>query len=294
MDLEHYLASRRRLVEEALEKMLPSVSDPPQRLHEAMRYSALAPGKRLRPILVLASAEAVRGDPELVLPAACALECIHAFSLIHDDLPCMDNDDLRRGRPTNHVVFGEAMALLAGDALLALAFELLTSPKAGLPADRVVRATRMVARASGSWGMVGGQVADMESEGRPIDLEGLQRIHSHKTGALLTASACVGALLVGASDQELACLERYGQHVGLAFQIADDILDVIGDEAKIGKPVGSDLRQDKATYPKLLGIDRSRTMAAEEAQRAIEAITEFGIEAEPLRHLARYIVERDL
>ncbi len=293
MHFEAYMDQRRACVEAALDKYLPRPDQPPAKLHEAMRYSVLAPGKRLRPILVLASAEAVGGDIESVLPAACAIECIHAFSLIHDDLPCMDNDDLRRGRPTNHVVFGEAMALLAGDALLALAFELLSMHSESVSPQRVIQATRMVARASGTWGMVGGQVADMQSEGTEVDADTLRFIHARKTGALLTASACLGAMLSNASESQLLCLQEYGHHIGLAFQITDDILDVVGDVSKIGKPVGSDLRQDKATYPKLYGLDQSIAMAKEEVENAVAAIESLGVLAEPLRSIARFIVERE-
>lgn len=293
MHFETYMDTRRACVEAALDKYLPRPDQPPAKLHEAMRYSVLAPGKRLRPILVLASAEAVGGDIDTVLPAACAIECIHAFSLIHDDLPCMDNDDLRRGRPTNHVVFGEAMALLAGDALLALAFELLSMHSESVSPQRVIQATRMVARASGTWGMVGGQVADMQSEGTEVDADTLRFIHARKTGALLTASACLGAMLSGASDSQLLLLHQYGRHIGLAFQITDDILDVVGDESKIGKPVGSDLRQDKATYPRLYGLDQSIAMAKEEVENAVAAIESLGVLAEPLRSIARFIVERE-
>jgi geranylgeranyl diphosphate synthase type II len=257
-----------------------------------MRYSVLAPGKRLRPILALASAEAVGGDWNSVVPAACALECIHAFSLIHDDLPCMDDDEYRRGRPTNHVVFGEAMALLAGDALLA--FEMLASNAADLAPERVARAVTMVARASGTWGMVGGQVVDMQSQGKDTDPETLQYIHAHKTGALLTASSCLGALLVGAQEARLAELKSFGERIGLAFQITDDVLDVVGDEDRIGKRPGSDAKHDKATYPKLYGLDESVLRARRESDKAIEALASFGAEADPLRALAGFVVERDL
>ncbi|HSV74636.1 MAG TPA: farnesyl diphosphate synthase [Chthonomonadales bacterium] len=294
MDLHAYLRERRNMLEAAIDRALPPAGDLPQRLHGAIRYSVMAPGKRLRPILVMASAEAVGGTPEAVLPTACALECIHAFSLIHDDLPCMDDDDTRRGRPTSHKVFGEAIALLAGDALFALAFELVASNAAAVAPDRVVAAVGQVARASGTLGMVGGQVMDIESEGCTTTGEWLQQIHARKTGALLTASSVVGALLAGGDEDQIECLRRYGSHVGLAFQIADDILDVVGDEGKIGKPVGSDQKQDKATYPKAFGLQRSLEMARDEAADAVAAIEPLGPPAEPLRAIAHYIVERDL
>lgn len=293
-DLKSYLEERRARIEAALDRALPPTESRPQALHESLRYSVLAPGKRLRPTLVLASAEAVGGRDEDVMPTACALECIHVFSLIHDDLPCMDNDDYRRGRLTNHKVYGDAMALLAGDALLALAFQLIAENVATVPADRVLPTLRLIAEASGTWGMVGGQVVDMESQGQEVTTDTLQYIHAHKTGALLTASVLAGAMLAGASEEDVASLRAYGAHIGLAFQIADDILDVTGDEAKIGKPVGSDEERDKATYPKLYGLEESRRRAHAEVDAALHTLTAFDLRAEPLRAIARYIVERDL
>ena len=294
MNLHNYLMERKNMAEAALDKLLPSVSDTPVRLHEAIRYSVLSPGKRLRPILVMAGAEAVGGYPEDVLPASCALECIHAFSLIHDDLPCMDDDDYRRGRLTNHKVYGEAMAMLAGDALLALAFELIASNIDRFPADRVVEVSRLLAHASGNRGMVGGQVVDIESEGRDISPDEIRYIHAHKTGALLTASVLSGAVLCGGDELQINRLRSYGESIGLAFQIADDILDIIGDQEKIGKPVGSDVKQNKATFPKLYGLEESKKLAEEEMRKAISNLDIFGESAEPLRQIARYIVERDL
>ena len=293
-DMKSYLAARRHGIEEALDRCLPSAEARPSRLHESIRYSVLAPGKRLRPTLVLAGAEAVGGVAADVIPTACALECIHAFSLIHDDLPCMDNDDYRRGRLTNHKVFGEALALLAGDALLALAFQLIAENVASAPADRVLPTLRLVAEASGTWGMVGGQVVDMESQGREVASDTLHYIHAHKTGALLTASVLAGATLAGATPEQIKPLREYGSHIGLAFQIADDILDVTGDEARIGKPVGSDEERDKATYPRLYGLEESRRRAHAEVEAAVETLKSFDARAEPLRAIARYIVERDL
>ncbi|MDE2125159.1 MAG: polyprenyl synthetase family protein [Armatimonadetes bacterium] len=293
-DLGSYLTERRTAVEAALELLLPPVDQPPQKLAEAVRYSVLAPGKRLRPILVIAAAECIGGSAEDVMETACALECIHAFSLIHDDLPCMDNDDYRRGRLTNHKVFGEAMALLAGDALLALAFELIAQNSRRTEESRLIPVIGLVARGSGTWGMVGGQVADMEAQGQPVTADRLRRIHERKTGALITASVLAGGLLAGANDAEVDWLTDYGKHVGLAFQIADDILDVTGDETKLGKPVGSDEERDKATYPKVFGLDASRRMASDEAGRAVGSLTGFAEQAEPLRCIARYVVERDL
>ena len=264
------------------------------RLHEAVRYSLFCGGKRLRPILAIAGAEAVCGSSDHVLRLACAVECIHTFSLIHDDLPAIDDDTLRRGSPTNHVVYGEAMAILAGDALLALAFELIADSRDIVPPDRVLEALAMVARASGTQGMVGGQVADIESEGREdLDEATVASIHARKTGALLTASLLGGACLSGASRDQMSALREYGNQVGLAFQIIDDILDIEGDASKLGKPIGSDLKQDKATYPKVLGIEQSRALAHQAANRAIAHLSDFGPDANPLRALALYFVERD-
>lgn len=293
-DLNAYLAGQRQRIEAALETHLPSTEARPEKLHESLRYSVLAPGKRLRPTLVLAAAEACGGKAENVMLTACALECIHVFSLIHDDLPCMDNDDYRRGRLTNHKVYGEAMALLAGDALLALAFQLIAENVATAPADRVLQTIHLIAQASGTWGMVGGQVVDMESQGHEISTQTLQYIHEHKTGALLTASVLAGALLAGAPADKIEALRAYGGHIGLAFQIADDILDVTGDEAKLGKPVGSDEERDKATYPKLYGLEESRRRAHAEVDAALRTLDLFDETADPLRAIARYIVERDL
>jgi geranylgeranyl diphosphate synthase type II len=292
--LQDYLDAKRRSIEIALDHYLPSLDARPQTLHESIRYSVLAPGKRLRPTLLLAAAEAVGGRPDDVMPTACALECIHAFSLIHDDLPCMDNDDYRRGRLTNHKVYGDAMALLAGDALLAFAFQLIADNIATVSAERVLSTLRLVAEAAGTWGMVGGQVVDMESQGREVTAETLRYIHDHKTGALLTASVVAGALLAGADTLQIEALRAYGGHIGLAFQIADDILDVTGDQAKLGKPIGSDQERDKATYPRLFGLEESRRRAHAEVEAALIALNTFDAAADPLRAIARFIVERDL
>ncbi|HEV2474031.1 MAG TPA: farnesyl diphosphate synthase, partial [Chthonomonadales bacterium] len=272
---------------------LPDAGVQPHSLHEAMRYSVLAPGKRMRPILVIAAAEAVGGAAGNVMNTACALELIHVFSLIHDDLPCMDNDDYRRGRLTNHKVYGDATALLAGDALLALAFQLIAENASNVPASNVLPTLRLVAEASGTRGMVGGQVMDMESQGVEVSASTLDYIHAHKTGALLTASVIAGATLAGGKPEQLQALREYGRRVGLAFQIADDILDVTGDEAKLGKHVGSDEERDKATYPKLFGIEESRRRAAAEKEAALLAIAGFDANAAPLRAIAEYVVERE-
>jgi geranylgeranyl diphosphate synthase type II len=293
-DLRSYLLERRSWVDKSLDACVPADPQSPSRLLESMRYSLFCGGKRLRPILALASAEAVGGLAENVMPLACAVECIHTFSLIHDDLPAIDNDALRRGSPTNHTVYGEAMAILAGDALLALAFDLIGECRAYWPAHRVLDALAMVSRASGTRGMVGGQVSDIECEGRAdIDESTVASIHARKTGALLTASIMAGARLCGATENEEAALQSYGTHLGLAFQIIDDILDLEGDAAKLGKPVGSDLKQDKATYPKVLGLEESRRLAATAAADAAAALSPMDERADPLRALAQYVVERD-
>ncbi|GDX40368.1 farnesyl-diphosphate synthase [Armatimonadota bacterium] len=293
-DLKAYLKLKQERIQKALDDLLPTTASVPPQLHEAIRYSVLAPGKRLRPILVLAGAEAIGGNAESVMRTACALECIHVFSLIHDDLPCMDNDDYRRGRLTNHKVYGDAMALLAGDALLALSFQLIAENIETVSAENILPTLCLIAKASGTWGMVGGQVVDMESQGHEITTETLHYIHKHKTGALLTASVLAGALLCGATQAQEQALTKYGGHIGLAFQIADDILDITGDQEKLGKPIGSDEERDKATYPKMFGLEESRRRAHEEVRLAIEVLQGFDDNAEPLRAIARYIVERDL
>lgn len=293
-DLTTYLLERRLLVDDALDAYLPPVQQEPSSIHESMRYSLFCGGKRLRPILTLAAADAVGSDIHQVMPLACAIECIHTFSLIHDDLPSLDNDDQRRGNPTNHIVYGEAMAILAGDALLALAFDSIVDCRLFFDSDRTLDALAMVARASGTRGMVGGQVADLECSGRDDLNESIvASIHARKTGALLMASILSSARLCGATIAQETALRSYGEYLGLAFQITDDILDLEGDSAKIGKPIGSDLKQDKATYPKVIGLDQSRRLAAESSDAAVLALKEFDQRAEPLRALARYVVQRE-
>jgi len=295
MDLEHYLKDRCKLVDEALEKMLPGEGDLPVSLHKSMRYSVFAGGKRIRPILMLAACEAVGGDIVLAMPAACAMEMIHTYSLIHDDLPAMDNDDFRRGKPTNHKVFGEAVAILAGDALLTQAFIAMSNSSyaARVPSVTLLAAINEIGHCAGSYGMVGGQVVDMESEGKPdIDLPTVQYIHTHKTGALIKASVKAGALLGAADEKALAALTRYGEVVGLAFQIADDILDIEGTTEQIGKDAGSDEARGKATYPAVVGLPDSKKRAAELVDMALESLAGFDRKAEPLREIARYIVFR--
>jgi geranylgeranyl diphosphate synthase type II len=294
LTLKQYFGPRVSSIEAALDRFVPSATDAPQRLHEAMRYSVFASGKRLRPILVIAGAEAVGATADLVMPTACAVECLHTFSLIHDDLPCMDNSDFRRGKPANHKVYGEALALLAGDALLALAFQLIAENAACVPYERALQVLRMVTRVSSSHGMAAGQLADMESQGQQISYEALHDIHANKTGGLLTACVISGAILAGASPEPIEALRVYGDHVGMAFQIADDILNVIGNQETMGKPVGNDAESDKATFPRLYGLAESRQRAHAEVEAAIMALQEFDGAADPLRAIASYIVERDL
>lgn len=295
MDLKSYLKERCALVDQALERHLPGETDLPFSVHRAMRYSVFAGGKRIRPVLMLAACEAVGGTPDLALPAACAMEMIHTYSLIHDDLPAMDDDDFRRGRPTNHKVFGEAIAILAGDALLTEAFILMSNPEyaAKVGAARLLPVIHEIGLCAGSRGMVGGQVVDMESEGKKdIDLATVQYIHTHKTGALMKASVKAGAILGGAEGDLLMAMTRYGEAIGLAFQIADDILDIEGTTEEIGKDAGSDQARGKATYPAVMGLADSKRRARELVDLALESLSPFGEKAEPLREIARYIISR--
>jgi len=292
-DLGEYMKARAAAVDAALERVLPAESQRPETLHRAMRYSVFAGGKRLRPILVVAGAEAVGGHMDDVMPAACALELIHTYSLVHDDLPAMDNDDFRRGVPTNHKVFGEAMAILAGDALLTLAFRLLAqSGPASMDAAQVRALLGDVAEAAGHGGMVGGQVADLEAEGQRVSADTVDYIHAHKTGALIRVSLRTGARLCGASGRELEALGHAGAALGLAFQIVDDVLDVVSSTSELGKTAGKDQAQQKATYPALHGIDASRERAGQLVAEAERALADFGARAEPIRALGRFILER--
>lgn len=292
--LKEYLNERVQLVEDALDQYLPQATTLPASLHESMRYSVFAGGKRLRPVLMLAACEAVGGDVEMVLPAACAIEMIHSYSLIHDDLPAMDDDDLRRGQPTNHKVYGEALAILAGDGLLTEAFVLLSNPDCAgaLSTDVRCQVIHLLARNAGSLGMVGGQVVDMESEGKDVNLPTLEYIHTHKTGALICAAVESGALIGAATDDQYQSLRRYGQAAGLAFQVADDILDIVAEQDVLGKDVGSDQARGKATYPALIGLAESRARARELRDIALTALDSFGDSARPLREIAGYIIDR--
>ena len=303
-ELERYLGERRLLVDEALERHLPGTGDPPKEIHEAVRYSVFAGGKRLRPILVLAAAEAAGGQMDQALGAAAAIELIHTYSLIHDDLPAMDDDDFRRGRPTCHKVYGEAMAILAGDALLTQAFILLSRPPSedqGEPlgaaymqttAEARLRVIQEIAQAAGSKGMVGGQVVDILHEDREVDLPTLQYLHAHKTGALIRACLRVGGVLASAGPEQLEALTRYGERIGLAFQIVDDILDLEGSLEALGKQAGSDLRKKKATFPALLGIEESRRWAHRLVSEAKQSLVIFGDRGAVLGAIADFVVMR--
>ena len=315
--LEAYLQRQGQRVEDALDQCLPPRDSYPPVLMEAMRYSVFAGGKRLRPILLLAATEAVGGESDLALPAACAVECIHTYSMIHDDLPAMDDDDLRRGRPTNHKVFGEALAILAGDALLTLAFDVLA--RHITPPEAAAGCCAALARAAGAAALVGGQVSDLEQEGKidaarvPVDtdhgaanvqgitthekpsaaFDRLVAIHARKTAALLVAALEMGGICGGGTKSQLSALVRYGHCIGLAFQIRDDLLDVDGDERALGKRVGKDAPRGKLTYPQCLGVEESRRRAGALIDEAIDSITPLGDTATGLAQLARYVVERD-
>ena len=291
MNLRDYLAVQQHLVDAELDRLTPPETTPPATIHRAMRYSLFAGGKRIRPVLCLEAARTVAGEVEGAVTAACPLELIHTYSLIHDDLPALDNDDYRRGKLTNHKVFGDAMAILAGDALLTLAFQVLAELPA--PADRKVRLMAELATASGTvGGMIGGQVADLEGEGKPPDAALLESIHRAKTGALLRASLRMGAIYAGATDAQYAALSCYGEHIGLAFQIVDDILDVEESSEALGKPAGKDAAQHKITFPAVYGLEVSRTMAEAECARAHQVLEPFGERAARLHELADLIVRR--
>ena len=291
MNLRDYLAVQQHLVDAELDRLTPPETTPPETIHRAMRYSLFAGGKRIRPVLCLEAARTVAGDMEGAVTAACSLELIHTYSLIHDDLPALDNDDYRRGKLTNHKVFGDAMAILAGDALLTLAFQVLAELPA--PADRKPRLMAELATTSGTvGGMIGGQVADLEGEGKPPDAALLESIHRAKTGALLRASLRMGAIYAGASGPEYAALSCYGEHIGLAFQIVDDILDVEESSEALGKTAGKDAAQHKITFPAVYGLEQSRTMAEAECVSAHGVLEPFGERAARLHELADLIVRR--
>lgn len=294
MDIKTYLARKKEIIDKSLEKLVPPSTAFPSSVNEAIRYSLFAGGKRVRPILAIAAAEALGARITDLLPIAGSLELIHTYSLIHDDLPAMDDDDFRRGRATCHKVYGEAIAILAGDGLLNMAFEILSNPRSlkAVPAQRLVAIIKEISTASGVHGMIGGQVVDMESEGKEIDFPTLDYIHTHKTGALIRASVRIGALYAKAGKKDLSALTHYGEMVGLAFQIADDILDITGKREETGKDEGSDLKKDKKTFPGFYGLEESRRRATEVSDKAILALKDFGRKADPLRALAKYVVNR--
>jgi geranylgeranyl diphosphate synthase, type II len=278
-------------IEAALEKLLPAESTPPASIHRSMRYSVFAGGKRIRPILCYESAQLFSPDADAAIPVGCALEFIHTYSLIHDDLPALDNDDLRRGKPTNHKVFGEAIAILAGDALLTLAFQTLADST--IEPTRLVRVISEIAAAAGTVnGMVGGQVADIEAEKKPADAVMLEYIHRSKTAALICGSIVAGAIAGGATDEDVERLRRFGGQIGWAFQVVDDILDVSESSASLGKTAGKDQAQQKATYPALYGLEKSRAIAADLETRALRELDAYGPRAVRLRQLAQFLVAR--
>lgn len=294
MNLQQYLQTRAQMVNGSLEQIIPDKKQYPAVIHEAMKYSLFAGGKRLRPILCLAGAEAINKEIEPILPVACALEMIHTYSLIHDDLPAMDDDDYRRGKLTNHKVFGEGMAVLAGDALLTYAFEILADY--GLKHNCYREALQVIketAAAAGTLGMIGGQVVDIISEGKSVEKDILEYIHSHKTGALFSVSLRAGALIYQAEPAQLAALKKYADNFGLAFQITDDLLDVLGDAEKLGKPTGSDSKNGKNTYPALYGIEKSRQVAEEAVEQAVSSLQILPGNTQPLKMLAEYLLTRE-
>lgn len=293
-DIKQYLTEKKAIVENALKDYFPQPQGPAADVIKAMHYSLFAGGKRLRPILCLAGAEAVGGEEALVLPIACSLELIHTYSLIHDDLPALDDDQLRRGKPTNHTVFGEAMAILAGDGLLTEAFHLMTRTDLinSLDPERLLQVTHVIAEAAGYQGMVGGQALDIQTQGREIDPALVEFIHSHKTGSLIDASVTSGAILGGASKEQVKAIRSYGAKIGLAFQIADDILDIEGDIMATGKGVGSDAKMGKNTYPSVFGLDNAKNVLKKTVEKAIQALDIFDAKADPLRQIAVYIMKR--
>jgi geranylgeranyl diphosphate synthase type II len=294
VDIQRYLERQREKVDRFLDQAVPDGRAAPKILYESMRYSLLGGGKRIRPILTLAAAEAVGSQNDNILPFAAALEFIHTYSLVHDDLPAMDNDDFRRGRPTNHKTFGEGMAILAGDALLTMAFELCSNPKLkdSVPQDRQVQIIQELAVGSGHGGMVGGQVLDIQAENQDIDLGSLQTIHNFKTGRLIRASVRIGGIFGGASSSQLDSLTGYSEDIGLAFQIADDVLNMTGTREELGKDAGTDAKRGKKTYPTFYGVEGARELAEQCIRRAINRLDEFDQKADPLRAIADYIISR--
>ncbi len=294
MPAKEYLTECKRFIDEAIPLYLPEKTTYPEKIHESMHYSLFAGGKRLRPSLLIASTEAVGGQRDKVVPFAVATEMLHTYTLIHDDLPALDNDNFRRGKLTNHKVFGEAVAILSGDALLTQAFELMTNHflMESIPPKSVLRASHEMAKALGSTGVIGGQVVDLESTGQEIDASTLEYIHIYKTGFFFKSCLRAGAILSQASREQLDALSRFGAHIGLAFQIIDDILDIVGDKEKLGKDIGSDIDKNKATYPAMFGMDKSKRMAEDLVNQANECLKDFDHSADPLREIARFFVVR--
>jgi len=292
VNLKGYLQKRRKAIDRALDRFLPKENTRPATIHKAMRYSLLAGGKRLRPILCLAAAEACGGGIDHALPLACAMECIHTYSLVHDDLPSMDNDDFRRGRPTCHKVFGEGIAVLAGDALLTIAFEIVSRAKPPRRYDMSIF-LREVAVAAGSQKLIAGQVADLEAEGKNAGREELRYIHENKTAAILTTSVRLGAMSANANAKQLEAITDFGRCLGLAFQVIDDILDVTQTSEKLGKSAGKDVAAKKATYPAVIGLEKSRTEARRLTRQAHRALSIFRTKGDALRALANYLLERE-
>lgn len=294
MDITQYLDQQRQRVDQYLEQSLPVSLRDPEKLYDSMRYSLLAGGKRVRPILTIAAAQALGYDHDAMLPFAASLEFVHTYSLIHDDLPAMDDDDYRRGRLTNHKVYGDGMAILAGDALLTMAFELCSQDSGthGLTPNQQLQIVRELANGSGHQGMVGGQVMDIQAENQEVDLRHLQKIHSHKTGQLIRAAVRIGGVIGGASSTQLESLTGFAEDIGLAFQIADDVLNMVGTREELGKDAGTDEKRGKKTYPSFFGIDGARQLGEECVKRAINRLEYFDRQADPLRYIATYIVER--
>ena len=294
MNIQVYLDQQRQRVDRFLEGTLPLLSANPQRLYESMRYSLLGGGKRIRPILTIAAAQALGYDRDAMLPFAASLEFVHTYSLIHDDLPAMDDDDYRRGRLTNHKVYGDGMAILAGDALLTMAFELCSQVDGteDFSAAQQLAIVRELASGSGHQGMVGGQVMDIQAENQEIDLVHLQQIHTFKTGRLIRAAVRIGSIIGEATTQQMQCLTDYSEDIGLAFQIADDVLDMVGTREELGKDAGTDEKRGKRTYPSFFGIEGARQLGEECVQRAIARLNTFDKQADPLRHIATYIMAR--
>ena len=294
MNISEEITKRASDIETRIKGFLPEQYEYQKTIVEAMSYSVFAGGKRLRPIIMMMVCELFGADENVCIPFAAAMEMIHTYSLIHDDLPAMDNDDLRRGMPTNHVKFGEANAILAGDALLNRAFEVVSEySQAGVGNDRVLKAISVMAKSSGCNGMIGGQVVDIECEGRNIDIDELRYIHSLKTGAIIRSSAVIGAILGGADDDSIGKIDEFARNLGIAFQIRDDVLDVVGDAEKLGKPIGSDAENDKNTYVKLLGIEKSEELVDEYSSKAVAILESFGEKAGTLIMLTKYLIDRN-